>query len=163
MTKPLHQEINKRILRLEFTQISPPAFIPGWDTQMRFDPGVFYESVYQYVCLHIEKYGTVILIPRQKALKTLSVYRLLLTHETLKQIHQKSLYVDIDDPGDEVLEVLKGRVEAAEQRLPENLSRKTVDRIWNSIKMAYGGKQSPPDAEIFDEFENTDIGDADFH
>ena len=74
---------------------------------MKFDPGAFYESVYQYVCLHIEKYGTVIPIPCKKALKTLSAYRVALTQETLKQIHQKNLYVDIDDPGDEVLAVLK--------------------------------------------------------
>ncbi|MXV84537.1 hypothetical protein F4X88_21375 [Candidatus Poribacteria bacterium] len=56
---------------------------------MRFDPGAFYESVYRYVNFHIGKYGTVIPIPRKKALKTLSVYRVLLTQETLKQIHQR--------------------------------------------------------------------------
>ena len=92
---------------------------------MRFDPGVFYESVYQYVNFHIGKYGTVIQIPRKKALKTLSVYRVLLTQETLKQIHQKNLYLE-DDEG---LAVLKACVDEAENRLPENLSRKTVDRI----------------------------------
>ena len=150
MPKPLHQKINKRILRLEFVEIAPPAFIPDGDTQVRFDPGAFYESVYQYVCLHIEKYGTVIPIPRKKALKTLSAYRVVLTQATLKQIHQRNLYLDIDDPTDEVLEALEECVEAAENRLPENLSRKTVDRIWNSIKTAYGGEHSPPDAEIFD-------------
>ena len=150
MPKPLHQKINKRTLRLEFTEIAPPAFIPDGDTQVRFDPGAFYESVYQYVNSHIEKYGAVIPIPRKKALKTLSVYRVLLTQATLKQIHQRNFYVDIDDPTDAVLEVLEACVEAAEHRLPENLSRKTVDRIWNSVKTAYGGKHSPPDAEIFD-------------
>ena len=113
----------KPLLRLEFAQIAPPAFMPDEDTQTRFDPGVFYESVYQYVCLHIGKYRTVIPIPRQKALKILSVYRVVLTHETLKQIHQQNLYVDIDDPSDAVLEVLEGCVEAAEHRLPENLSK----------------------------------------
>ena len=150
MPKPLHQKINKRILRLEFAEIAPPAFIPDWDTQMRFNPGMFYEFVHHYVCLHIDTYGTVIPIPRKKPLKTLSAYRVLLTQGTLKQIHQRNLYLDIDDPTDEILEVLEACVEAAENRLPENLSRKTVDRIWNSIKTAYGGKQSPPDVEIFD-------------
>ena len=66
---------------------------------------------------------------------------MLLTQATLKQIHQQNLYVDIDDPGDEVLEVLEECVDAAENRLPETLSRKTVDRIWNSIKTAYGGNR----------------------
>lgn len=150
MPKPLHQKINKRILRLEFAEIAPPAFMPDEDTQTRFDPGAFYESVYQYVCLHIEKYGTVIPIPRQKPLKTLSAYRVLLIQATLKQIHRENLYIDIDDPDDAILEVLEECVEAAEHRLPKNLSRKTVDRIWNSIKTAYSGKQSPPDVEIFD-------------
>ena len=79
MSKPLHQKINKRILRLEFAEIAPLAFMPDGDTQVRFDPGAFYKSVYQYVCLHIEKkYGTVIPIPRKKSLKTLSAYRVLL-------------------------------------------------------------------------------------
>ena len=113
---------------------------------MGFDPGAFYGYVYQYVDFHIEKYGAVIPIPRKKTLKTLSVYRVLLTQETLKQIHQKNLYLE-DDEG---LEVLKECVEGAENRLPQNLSRKTIDRIWNGIKGAYGGKHRPPDAEIFD-------------
>ena len=101
----------------------PPCFDSWWDTQVRFDTGAFYESVYQYVCFHIKKRGIVIPIPRKKSLKTLSVYRVLLTHEMLKQIHQKNLYVDIDDPDDEVLAILKACVEAAEHRLPENLSK----------------------------------------
>ena len=148
MAKPLHQKINKRILRLEFTEISSSAFIPDGDTQTRLDPGAFYESAYQYVDFHIEKYGTVIPIPREKALKTLSAYRVLLTQETLKQIHPKNLYLDIDAPNDEVLAVLKACVDAAENKLPQYLSRKTIDRIWNRIKGAYGGKHRPPDAEI---------------
>ncbi|MCY4570172.1 MAG: hypothetical protein OXD49_17940 [Candidatus Poribacteria bacterium] len=89
MVKPLHQKINKRILRLEFTEIAPPPFMLDGDTQARFDPGAFYESVYQYVCLHIEKHGTVIPTPRKKPLKTLSAYRVVLTQGTLKQIHQR--------------------------------------------------------------------------
>ena len=150
MPKPLHQKINKRILRLEFAEIAPPAFIPDGDTQARFDPGLFYESVYQYVNFHIETYGAVIPIPRKKPLKTLSAYRVLLTQATLKQIHRKNLYLDLDAPNNEVLEVLEACVEAAEHKLPEHLSQKTVNRIWNSIKTVYGGKRSPPDAEIFD-------------
>ena len=129
---------------------------------MRFNPGVFYEFVYQYVNFHIDTYGTVIPIPRKQPLKTLSTYRVLLTQATLKQIHQRNLYLDLDAPDDEVLEVLEACVEAAEHRLPETLSQKTVDRIWNSIKTAYGGKQSRPDAEIFDQFENADTSDAHF-
>ena len=93
----------------------------------------------------------------------MSAYRVLLTQRTLKRIHQKNLYLHLDDPTDAVLEVLKACVDGSEHRLPEHLSRKTVDWIWNSIKTAYGGKQSPPDAEIFDEFENTDTGDTDSH
>ena len=93
---------------------------------MRFDPGAFYESVYQYVCLHIDTYGIVIPIPRKKPLKTLSAYSVLLTQATLKQIHQKNLYLDIDDPDDEALGVLEVCVAAAEHSLPETFSQKTV-------------------------------------
>ena len=48
---------------------------------------------------------------------------MLLTQGTLKQIHQRNLYVDIDDPDDVVLEVLEACVEEAEHRLPETLSK----------------------------------------
>ena len=71
MPKPLHQKINKRILRLEFAEIAPPAFIPDGNTQTRFDPGAFYESVRAFgidsphrsrciinskICHNLEKY-----------------------------------------------------------------------------------------------------------
>ena len=101
------------------------------------------------MCLHIGKYAVVILIPRKKPLKILSAYRVVLTHGMLKQIHQRNLYLDIGDSTDEVLEVLEECFEKAEHGLPENLSQKVVDRIWNSIETAYGRKQSPPDAAIF--------------
>ena len=45
MVKPLHQKINKRILRLEFAKIVSPAFILDGDTQARFNPRAFYESI----------------------------------------------------------------------------------------------------------------------
>ena len=45
MPKPLHRKINKRILRLEFTEIAPPAFIPDGDMQTRFGSGAFSELV----------------------------------------------------------------------------------------------------------------------
>ena len=131
---------------------------------MRFDPGAFYESVYQYVNFHVGKYGAVISILCKKTLKALSVYRVFLTQETLKQIHQQNLYLEIGDPNDEVLAVLKECVDEAENRLSQNLSRKMIDRVWNGIKRAYGGKHRPPDAQIFDEavlFENTDTSEAD--
>ena len=133
---------------------------------MRFDPETFYKSVYEYVNFHIGKYETVIPIPSQKALKTLSVYPVLLTQDTLKQIHQKNLYLDLGIQDDKVLAVLKACVDAAENRLPQYLSRKTIDRTWNSIKAAYGGKHRLPDAEIFDEtvlFVDTDTSEADSH
>ena len=128
---------------------------------MGFNTGVFYESVYHYVCLHIDTYGTVIPIPRKKALKTLSAYRVLLTQATLKQIHRKNLYL-VDAPDDAVLEVLEACVEGSRAQTPGDSLKKTVDRIWNSVKTAYGGKYSPPDAEIFDEFESAEAGDAHF-
>lgn len=101
-----------------------PAFIPDGDTQVRLDPGAFYESVYQYVSFYVEKYGAVIPITRKKALKTLSVYRVLLTQGTLKQIHQNNLYLDIDHPDDEVSAVFKSVCGGSGEQTPtEYLSK----------------------------------------
>ena len=151
-------KINKRILRCEYGEIAPASYMPDVETQMRLNPGIITDEMHQYVAGHVETEGFIFRIPRDKAtsIKTASVYRVLLTKALLKQMHrlpqaQKDIVFDSEDV-DRVLAVLDGCIEAAEDTLPPNLSKKVIHRIWNSIKCAYGSKHAPPDEAVFDEY-----------
>ena len=149
-------KINKRILRCEYAEIVPEAYMPDGETQKRLNPNLITYGIHQYVTEHGEREGFVVPISADKAkyIKTSSVYRVLLTKALFKQIHklpqaQKDIVFDSDDV-DQVLAILDGCIEAAEDTLKPNLSQKVVHRVWNSIKCAYGGKYAPPDEVIFD-------------
>ena len=149
-------KINKRILRCEYAEIAPEAYMPDGETQERLNPGLIAYGIYQYVTEHVEREGFVFRISKDKAksIKTASVYRVLLTKALFKQIHQlpqvqKDIVFGSDDV-DRVLAILDGCIADAEDTLNPNLSQKVVHRVWNSIKCAYGGKYAPPDEVIFD-------------
>ena len=115
-------------------------------------------EIHQYVAGHVEMEGFVVKMPKHKAkaIKAMSVYRVILTKALLKQIHklpqwQKDIVFDSEDV-DQVLDILDGCIEAAEDTLAPNLSQKQIHRIWNSIKCAYGGKHAPPDEVIFESY-----------
>ena len=149
-------KINKRILRCEYAEIAPESCMPDSETQQRLNPGIIAHEIHQYVAGHVETEGFVVPMSKHKAksIKTASVYRVLLTKALFKQIHQlpqaqKDIVFDSEDV-DQVLAILDGCIEAAEDTLTPNLSQKEVHRVWNSIKCAYGGKHAPPDEVIFD-------------
>ena len=149
-------KINKRILRCEYAEIVPEAYMPDGETQERLNPGLIAYGIHQYVTEHVEREGFVVPISADKAksIKTSSVYRVLLTRALFKQIHQlpqaqKDIVFDSEDV-DQVLAILDGCIADAEDTLNPNLSQKEVHRVWNSIKCAYGGKHAPPDAAVFD-------------
>ena len=151
-------KINKRILRCEYGEIAPASYMPDAETQVRLNPGIITYQIHQYVAGHVETEGFIFRIPQDKAtfIKTSSVYRVLLTKALLNQIYrlpqaQKDIVFGSEDV-DRVLDVLDDCVEAAEDTLPPHLSQKVIQRVWNSIKCAYGGKHAPPDAAIFDEY-----------
>ena len=151
-------KINKRILRCEYGEIAPASHIPDFETQERLNPGIIAHEIHQYVAGHVETEGFVFPISRDKAksIKTSSVYRVLLTKALFKQIHklpqaQKDIVFGSEDV-DQVLAILDGCIEDAEDTLNPNLSQKEVHRVWNSIKCAYGGKYAPPDAAVFDDY-----------
>ena len=158
-------KVNKRILRCEYAEIVPEAYMPDAETQERLDPNRITYEIHQYVAGHVETEGFVVKMPKHKvqSIKTASVYRVLLTKALFKQIHklpqaQKDIVFDSDDV-DRVLAILDGCIETAEDTLTPNLSQKQIHRIWNSIKCAYGGKHAPSDEVIFDSYVLED-GDA---
>ena len=151
-------KINKRILRCEYAEIAPEAYIPDWETQERLNPGLITYGIHQYVTEHVEREGFVFRISADKAkyIKTSSVYRVFLTKALFKQIHrlpqsQKDIVFDFDDL-DQVFDILDSCIEDAEDTLTPNLSQKEVHKVWNSIKCAYGGKHAPPDEAVFDSY-----------
>ena len=151
-------KINKRILRCEYAEIAPEAYMPDGETQQRLNPGIITHEIHQYVAGHVETEGFIFPISRDKAksIKTSSVYRVLLTKALFKQIHQlpqaqKDIVFGSEDV-DQVFDILDDCIEAAEDTLNPNLSQKEIHKVWNSIKCAYGGKHAPPDAAVFDEY-----------
>ena len=151
-------KINKRILRCEYAEIAPEAYMPDGETQERLNPGLIAYGIYQYVTEHVEREGFVVPMSKHKAksIKTASVYRVLLTKALFKQIHQlpqvqKDIVFGSDDV-DRVLAILDGCIADAEDTLNPNLSQKVVHRVWNSIKCAYGGKHAPPDEAVFESY-----------
>ena len=151
-------KINKRILRCEYAEIAPEAYMPDGETQERLNPGIITYEIHQYVTGHVETEGFVVPMSKHKAksIKTASVYRVLLTKALFKQIHQlpqvqKDIVFGSDDV-DRVLAILDGCIADAEDTLNPNLSQKEVHRVWNSIKCAYGGKHAPPDEAVFESY-----------
>ena len=152
------QKINKRILRAEYAEIAPEAYMPDEETQARLNPNRIFYEIHQYVAGHVETEGFVVKMRKHKAkyIKAASVYRVFLTKALFKQIHklpqsQKDIVFDSEDM-DRVLDILDGCIEAAEDTLNPNLSEKEVHRVWNGIKCAYGGKHAPPDEVIFESY-----------
>ena len=150
-------KINKRILRCEYAEIAPEAYMPDSETQERLNPGRITHEIHQYVAGHVEREGFVVPISADKAksIKTSSVYRVLLTRALFKQIHQlpqaqKDIVFGSDDL-DQVFDILDDCIEDAEDTLNPNLPQKEIHKVWNSIKCAYGGKHAPPDEAVFDD------------
>ena len=151
-------KINKRILRCEYAEIAPEAYMPDWETQERLNPGLIAYGIHQYVTEHVEREGFVFRISADKAkyIKTSSVYRVFLTKALFREIHklpqaQKDIVFDFDDL-DQVFDILDDCIEDAEDTLKPSLPQKEIHRVWNSIKCAYGGKHAPPDAAVFDNY-----------
>ena len=151
-------KINKRILRCEYGEIAPEAYMPDFETQQRLNPGLIAHEIHQYVAGHVETEGFIFRISRDKAksIKTASVYRVFLTKALFKQIHQlsqaqKDIVFDFDDV-DQVFDILDDCIEDAEDTLNPNLPQKEIHKVWNSIKCAYGGKHAPPDEAVFDDY-----------
>ncbi|RKU22300.1 hypothetical protein C6500_04600 [Candidatus Poribacteria bacterium] len=159
-------KINKRILRCEYAEIVPEAYMPDAETQERLNPNRITYEIHQYVAGHVETEGFVVKMPKHKVskyIKTVSVYRVFLTKALFKQIHKlpqarKDIVFDSEDV-DRVLAILDGCIGTAEDTLNPNLSQKVVHRVWNGIKCTYGGKHAPPDEIIFASYVLED-GDA---
>ena len=149
-------KINKRILRCEYGEIAPEAYMPDFETQQRLNPGLIAYGIHQYVTGHVEREGFVFRISAGQS----QVYQ---NFERLPCVADKGTFqADTStapsaeghrfgsEDVDQVLAILDGCIADAEDTLNPNLSQKEVHRVWNSIKCAYGGKHAPPDEAVFE-------------
>ena len=145
------QKINKEILRCEYMKLTPDACAPDPDMQARLSPCEFVCGMHRYVTKYLESEGLVIPMGEDKVANTrkTSVYCVLLTDELLQQIDAlppvfRNVVLEFEDP-DHALDLLGDCIENAKETLNPNLTLKEINKIWNSIKCAYGSKHSLPD------------------
>ena len=145
------QKINKEILRCEYMKLTPDAYAPDPDMQARLSPCEFVCDMHRRVTKYLELEGLVIPMGEDKVAntRTTSVYCVLLTDGLLKQIDAlppvfRGVVFEFSDP-EHALDLLGDCIEDAKETLNPNLTLKEINRIWNSIKCAYGSKYSPPD------------------
>ena len=150
--------IDKGILLCEYGQIVPEEYMPDWDTQASFDPDLIVETIHQYVVVYMDEHVALDGDSDEaKVLKKTSVHRVLLTKALLKQVHelpqqQKETVFKLGDM-DKVLEILDSCIANAADTVNPNLTGKEIDMIWNMIKRAYGAAYAPPNAAIFEKFD----------
>ena len=145
------QKINKEILRCEYMKLTPDTYAPDPDRQARLSPCEFVCDIHRQVTEYLESEKLVIPMGKEKVTNTreASVYCVLLTDALLKQINAlplvfRNVVREFSDH-ERAVDLLGDCIEDAKETLNPNLTGKEIDRIWNSIKCAYGSKYSPPD------------------
>ena len=145
------QKINKEILRCEYMKLTPDAYAPDPDMQARLSPCEFVCDMHRYVTKYLESEGLIIPMGEDKVANTrkASVYCVLLTDGLLKQIDAlppvfRGVVFEFSDH-EHARDLLGDCIEDAKGTLNPPLTQKEINRIWNSIKCAYGSKYSPPD------------------
>lgn len=145
------QKINKEILRCEYMKRTPDTYAPDPDMQARQSPCESVCNMHRYVTKYLESEKLVIPMGEDKVANTrkASVYCVLLTDGLLKQIDAlppvfRDVVSEFSDR-EHALDLLGDCIEDAKETLNPNLTPKEINRIWNSIKCAYGSRYSPPD------------------
>ena len=145
------QKINKEILRCEYMKLTPDTYAPDPDMQARRSQCELVCGMHRYVTEYLESEKLVIPMGEDKVANTrkASVYCVLLTDGLLKQIDAlppvfRNVVLEFSDH-EHALDLLGDCIEDAKETLNPNLTLKEINRIWNSIKCAYGSKYLPPD------------------
>ena len=142
-------KINRDVLRCECMTITPNGYAPDILTQMRLNPPPFVYAVHQLVVHHLIQTGISIPGGEDKVtnVKQACVYRTVLTDMLLKQIHrlpQEEKVVVYSDPehGFPILE--RCLSEAEDNFVFSSIKPSTINKIFNSIRCAYGSKHATP-------------------
>ena len=145
-------KIDKSVLKCECMEITPNGYAPDILTQLRLNPPPFVYAVHQIVVHHLIQTGISIPGSEDKVtnVKQACVYRALLTNQVLKQIDQlpqEEKDIVYSDP-EHGFPILKRCLSKAEDNFDFAMKPSTINRIWNSIRCAYGSKHAAPQGVI---------------
>ena len=172
MRKKKQTTIDKRILRAECLRITPDHCDLHFQDELHKNFEFRIGFIHHGVVAHVEEIG----IPEQLgahdaakdiAIPRLSCFIVLVTQVVLHHINRlPSLFKhavwetvdDIIDENAEIPEVLLVIVDHCIEKATREINyhqlknESILNRLWNSIKSAYGEKYAPSDIEIFDSF-----------
>ncbi len=182
MRKKKQTSIDRRILRVECLRIMPEYCAMLLPEKMYENFEFRIAFIHQGVVAHIETIGTPEELGAHDTTKNIAIPRLscfvvLVTQVVLHRINRlpalfkRAVWETIDnivDENAEIPEILLVVInDCLERAIGEinysQLKNKTVlNRLWKSIKSAYGEKYAPSDIEIFDNFYESeeDLDDA---
>ena len=172
MRKRKQTRLDKRILKAEYMRIIPDDSAPLFQEEMleNFDFRIGF--IHQGVVAHVYEIGIPEELGAHDVAKDISIPRVscfivLVTQVVLHHINRlpipfkNAVWETVDtiiDEGAEVPEILLVIVADCIQRAVTEInytqlkSDRVLNRLWNSIKSAYGEKYAPSDVEIFDDF-----------
>ena len=141
-------KISRDVLRCECMTIVPNGYAPDPFTQMRLGPPPFVYAIHQLVVHHLIETGIKIPGSEDKAtsVKQACVYRALLTDRFLSQVDalpQEEKVVVYTDPKNG-FPILEKCLAEAKDNLVFAMKPSAINRIWNSIRCAYGSKHAAP-------------------
>ena len=172
MRKKKQTTIDKRILRAECLRITPDYCALHFQEELHRNFEFRIEFIHQGVVAHVEEIGIPEKLGAHDAAKDIAIPRLscfivLVTQMVLHHINRlptlfrHAVWETIDDIIDEnaeipevLLVIVDNCIEKAAREINYNQlkSESVLNRLWNSIKSAYGEKYAPSDIEIFDSF-----------
>ena len=172
MRKKKQTTIDKRILRAECLRITPEHCTLHFQEEIYKSFEFRIGFIHQGVVAHVEEIGTPEELgahdsPKDIAIPRLSCFIVLVTQVVLHNINRlpplfkHAVWETVDDIINEdseipeiLLVIVSACIEKAMGEINYNqLKRDNVlDRLWNSIKAAYGEKYAPSDTDIFDSF-----------
>ena len=172
MRKKKQTTIDKRILQAECVRITPDHCALHFQEELHRNADFRIGFIHHGVVTHVEEIGIPEELDAHDAAKDIAIPRLscfivLVTQVVLRHINRlptlfkHAVWETVDDILDEkseipevLLVIVANYIEKAAGEINYNqLKSETVlNRLWSSIKSAYGEKYAPSDIEIFDSF-----------
>lgn len=172
MRKKKQTRIDKRILKAEYLRLAPDHRAPFFQEEMykNFDFRIGF--IHHGVVAHVDEIGIPEDLGAHDTAKDISIplvscFIVLVTQVVLHYINRlptlfkNAVWGTVDaiiDEDAEIPEILLVIIADCIQRAIEEInysqlkSENVLNRLWSSIKSAYGEKYAPSDVEIFDSF-----------
>ena len=172
MRKKKQTTIDKRILQAECVRITPDHCALHFQEELHRNADFRIGFIHHGVVTHVEEIGIPEDLGAHDAAKDIAIPRLscfivLVTQVVLHHINRlptlfkHAVWETVDDIIDEnaeipevLLVIVANYIEKATREINYNQlkNENVLNRLWNSIKSAYGEKYAPSDIEIFDSF-----------